>query len=351
MGFWNGTCNLTNLPIRLDDPVYGMITLLNPYFDRSAQGLFSEYPFHSTDYFIPISAPIKGKYDGYGGIKDIENPSSLYYLHKIIVQLNDAGYVIQNDKLIPFPQDPTGVIATASQHHLRVKWNTPEYKGEFADAHFRRMSLSLMHHFAFECAITNCRKEDSYGRELTLSEESESDIENYVRAFMKDAFLLDVNKTRKACDNLLQIDLGATKKLNQSSDTPLWMNFYISAPSMTKNKYQGITWQLLTNQETRIGWSCNPNMFPYGLKLLDDVQQAINPELKKNTEKRIREFIKSLTQFPKILWAMEELHKLWMPQCGMGFQGQFTKVHENLLKKSQEFIINLQSNQLEMRED
>ena len=65
MGCWNGTCNISNMPIFVGDKV-----VLIPLMRVHNSVVFNAcYP---TDNFIPIGFPIVGRYNDYGGLEDIE---------------------------------------------------------------------------------------------------------------------------------------------------------------------------------------------------------------------------------------------------------------------------------------
>jgi len=63
MGCWDVTCALTHLPIRDQDPIR---------FIFLRQPLFFECVFKSWAQWVPMSLPLKGVYDSYGGIENIE---------------------------------------------------------------------------------------------------------------------------------------------------------------------------------------------------------------------------------------------------------------------------------------
>lgn len=65
MGCWNGTCNISNMPIFEGDKV-----VLIPLMKVHEGAAFNTcYP---TDNFIPLGFPIIGYYNDYGGLYDIE---------------------------------------------------------------------------------------------------------------------------------------------------------------------------------------------------------------------------------------------------------------------------------------
>lgn len=60
MGDWHGTCFASSLPIFEGEDCAAILMVQNPYATGS-----NTYP---DDRYLPITAPIQGKYNGYGGV-------------------------------------------------------------------------------------------------------------------------------------------------------------------------------------------------------------------------------------------------------------------------------------------
>lgn len=71
MGSWNATCAVSNLPIRKGEAVRLIMMAQTPRLGR--QGGTPGTPVYSYDAWMPISLPIRGKYDGYGQV-DVADP-------------------------------------------------------------------------------------------------------------------------------------------------------------------------------------------------------------------------------------------------------------------------------------
>lgn len=84
MGCWNGTCGVTNTPIHEGDEI--VLFVLDSFGVLSGGGFC-----YTTSMYIPVSLPIKGKYDGYGGIIVNENINEDYMLDGLIRVLSLAG--------------------------------------------------------------------------------------------------------------------------------------------------------------------------------------------------------------------------------------------------------------------
>lgn len=68
MGYWNETCMLTNLPIHDDEPVVAFLIAARPDTELRAE---------PDDVYAPVSPPIRGRYDDYGGLEEIENEDAV----------------------------------------------------------------------------------------------------------------------------------------------------------------------------------------------------------------------------------------------------------------------------------
>ena len=68
MGCWNGTCGISQLPINAGQRIWAFLIGVAHYSDcRYASGFC-----YSTDLGFPMSLPIRGEYNDYGGIESIE---------------------------------------------------------------------------------------------------------------------------------------------------------------------------------------------------------------------------------------------------------------------------------------
>lgn len=85
MGCWNGTCGLSQLPILVGDDVWGFLIGVN--WGRSDSGDQSGYCY-PTDIGFPMSLPIYGKYNDYGGMEKIKES----YNTKIIMESYGEEY-------------------------------------------------------------------------------------------------------------------------------------------------------------------------------------------------------------------------------------------------------------------
>jgi hypothetical protein len=79
MGCWNGTCFISNLPIRHGDEVVGFVISYDNFKDEVGYS----GSCYSEAYARPLGLPFFGTYDDYGGIEDIkESIATKYLCHK-----------------------------------------------------------------------------------------------------------------------------------------------------------------------------------------------------------------------------------------------------------------------------
>ena len=78
MGCWNGTCFISHLPIFPGDKVALIPIMQNPYEYKEFGGGGVCY---STHYARPMTIPIFGEYNDYGGLEKIEEKSMIVFEH------------------------------------------------------------------------------------------------------------------------------------------------------------------------------------------------------------------------------------------------------------------------------
>lgn len=75
MGCWNGTCGLTQTPINSGDEIVLFPLASNVFAPKSLSGAGCCYPH---DVYHPLTMPVFGKYNDYGGIEEIEGNTENY---------------------------------------------------------------------------------------------------------------------------------------------------------------------------------------------------------------------------------------------------------------------------------
>lgn len=100
MGCWNETCGITQMPIEGGDPVR-LFLLVQESYQRSKEDCAMHY---STDLWKPFGLPLKGIYDEYGRIEDIEEDVMsdflLESLREMVIEVpNRMGEVFKREEL------------------------------------------------------------------------------------------------------------------------------------------------------------------------------------------------------------------------------------------------------------
>lgn len=114
MGCWNETCGITQMPIEGGDKIRMVLLVEAEHWDEGGA------LYHSTDLWKPFGLPLKGTYDEYGRIEDIEEDALsdllLESLKEIIVEVpNRMGDIFKREEL-----DWETVIDFLTDEGLRV---------------------------------------------------------------------------------------------------------------------------------------------------------------------------------------------------------------------------------------
>lgn len=84
MGCFNVVCGISKLSIGAEDPVVFIPLRLNPYREESDISATKAYPFlvHPWDIYVPITLPLIGKYNEYGGIHEIVRDENVEFIEQ-----------------------------------------------------------------------------------------------------------------------------------------------------------------------------------------------------------------------------------------------------------------------------
>lgn len=98
MGCWNETCGISQMPIEGGDPVRMFLIVEAEHWDEGGA------LYYSTDLWKPFGLPLKGTYDEYGGLENIEEDALsdllLESLKEILVELpNRMGDTYKREEL------------------------------------------------------------------------------------------------------------------------------------------------------------------------------------------------------------------------------------------------------------
>lgn len=96
MGCWNGTCELSKLPIICGDK---MVTIMLISTGTQIEGL----TYYSHDKFVPLGYPIFGEYNDYGCMENIENiEEQMNFLKTLKIFKEEVDQDIMENIYIPY---------------------------------------------------------------------------------------------------------------------------------------------------------------------------------------------------------------------------------------------------------
>lgn len=178
MGCWRATCGLSNLPINENDKVVAFLLKEKSLGDLRG-GQFSNI----NDLFTPISAPIIGKYDGYGCVKDIEEK----YKDLILEQVRSFFKEEALDERLSIKKECSSInIETASLEDIIYEFERGNVvqnasneiielynqSGEFHRGYYFT-GLILFHKDAFDKLVSLKSSSDLYKENYNLAENLE----------------------------------------------------------------------------------------------------------------------------------------------------------------------------------
>lgn len=109
MGFWYETCMLTGLPVLPGEKCAGFLIARN----NVPRG--RTWP---TSFWRPVTPPLFGEYDGYGGLADIQNGTCVPWL----LTANDAAYKYRSAyEPVPGPDMLKEALSLVKDANLYVK--------------------------------------------------------------------------------------------------------------------------------------------------------------------------------------------------------------------------------------
>ena len=92
MGCWNGTCGITQMPIRAGERVALIFLLENKYADHGGSGFC-----YSNNQYSPITMPIFGEYNDYGAIEEISRRNKKVVFDHLIELIDNKQLIIKGD--------------------------------------------------------------------------------------------------------------------------------------------------------------------------------------------------------------------------------------------------------------
>jgi hypothetical protein len=177
MGCWNGTCGLTQLAIHPGDRAVWLPLISGRYKVGTVY-------CHATDLYEPMGYTLRGSYDDYGCIEDIDNTPgaqiTLDYFQSLITEkkltvTNDA------DKKHAGMKTYGDLVRLVEREHLATYWD-------------RKIGHMLFHEEAFDAVISDISKRTPFkekGSRKTIEALITASVENW----MKEDFSVETRKS------------------------------------------------------------------------------------------------------------------------------------------------------------
>lgn len=287
MGCWNGTCGISQIAIRAGEPTIGFLMVRNPGDKWSANG-----HCYTTEYWCPLSLHIKGTYNDYGGLEDVdENDWSVEVAHKYIIENmieRDEGENKYHD--IAVKKDDLGwENLSEAMHEDRIEL-------EFADGFMKeyypnttglQVGLMMVHKKVFDAIIE--QGIDYWGGAITM-DSLMKDGKDIVAYFRENDRTINgaVTDSEKALAEIL-MDHGMDMVCRDDHDNHLRQ---ITISSEGANFNAGKVYLRYLSEKVYEGY----------------------------TDEQLDVIIKKLSEFYIFQSAMSMMRKTWMPQAGSGGQ-------------------------------
>lgn len=338
MGCWNETCGISQMPICAGDKVRMFLIVESEHWHDVAQ-------CYTTDLWRPFGLPLKGTYDEYGGIENIEQDALsdllLESLREIIVEVpNRMGEVFKRDELdwktaLNFLTDEG--LKVTDPHHVsfitkKLDDVLAKFKAEFPNLPVNGWSSERSDLADEQKELVNndpsvvrmyhmMVHEDIYqalAREYkTPSSRFSSWTEGNMRAELEAGAHMYIKQVRQ--------DLEATKGMSEL-DKATHSFRKMSRRYETHNRFVSATNYLTGNYGSG----------SYLRKYLDFVEKRIE-EGATDDDTGIKNLTDQFIDFVCFNMCMTLLRKPWAPQCGKGGQDREFILHKFLGEKISSF--------------
>ena len=165
MGCWNGTCNISNMPIFAGDKV-----VFIPLMRIHDSVVFNAcYP---TDNFIPLGFPIVGEYNDYGGLEDIEisdvNRDYFYTLNFYFAGRDEEEKYRKVKKYDNFEDFVNNVLCCAEGCYVDVSNMDDLLKEKMVKDNMAEVNYMMIHYDLYQSLMANMSNRKPYKEEQTL---------------------------------------------------------------------------------------------------------------------------------------------------------------------------------------
>ena len=194
MGCWNGTCNISNMPIFAGDKV-----VFIPLMKAHDGVVFNTcYP---TDNFIPLGFPIVGRYNDYGGLYDIEisdaNQGYLKTLKFYFTGRDESEKYVRVREYPNFEDFVNNVLCTVEGCYVDTE-NMDSVKSEKFEDNKAEVNFMMIHYDLYQSLMGNMRNRIPYGHSETL----ETLLKNKFSFVFEDS----LDKVKKVRDTIFSMD-------------------------------------------------------------------------------------------------------------------------------------------------
>ena len=166
MGSWNDVCFMSGLPIHCSEPIYAFV--LMPRAEVVREGAVC----YKDDKYVPIGFPIKGVYNDYGGIEDIEYPKvleTLFQSYHYLIERTDEDY---NDIFVDYKW---ASMEQFLDHIAARKMFIKTYDGET-----HRLALTMIHKELYDILLYEVSNRIPYDYQQTIRELIDKKVRRHI---------------------------------------------------------------------------------------------------------------------------------------------------------------------------
>lgn len=335
MGCWNETCGITQMPICAGDKVRMFLIVRDRYSDDSYDVCHS----YTTDLWKPFGIPLKGIYDEYGRIENIEEDAMSDFLLESIKEMiievpNRMGKVFKREELdwatvidfltdeglkIANPFDVANITKRLDEILAKVKALVPDLPENGWSSERSKMADEQKEMVASSRAITTMYHmmvhEDVY-QALTRTYKAPAErFSSWTDGDMRKTLEQDAQRY------LARVRENIKEESKFSEDELSRFKFRMS---LNRIEFDNNRFVRVTNHLTG-----NYGSGTYLRKYLDFVEKKIR-EGASDDDPAIKQLTDQFIDFVCFNQCMTLLRKMWMPQCGKGGQDREFNIHKFL---------------------
>ena len=291
MGCWNGTCGITQMPIKAGEKVALIFLMENKYADHGGSGFC-----YSDNQYSPITIPIFGEYNDYGAIEEISRRNKTIVFNHLIELIDNKQLIITStDDNAEKPKDYEELFDIIHDDGLQTE-----------DGGI--VGFMLIHVDVYTALVEDMKSRAVYGQYWTHGKKLAMGAEEYLKKAVENNKKMKELKSKflKLKEQGVSLFGGASMfdicNMQDDYDNPFIAQF--SGPRKSILKYY--------------------------IRIL--------------RETRSKSLVETLIDFSLFCSAMEFGRKMWIPQCGAGSQCQDYGIHQTIAKCINEQIEKVKKN-------